>query len=249
MKAILLAAGVGSRLGEHGDDTPKCLLNFAGQSLLARHFERLRRCGVTEVHVGVGYLAETVEEEIARCAAGLNVTTTLNPQYRHGNIITVASMAEQLRDGSSVLLMDADVLCDTRMLQRLVESVHGTCVLVDQGFVPGDEPVKVSVHGKDIVDFGKQVPADLKFDVQGESVGFFKLSGDAARDLAARCDDYLARGLIEEHYEAPLREAMLDPHGPQFGYEDVTGLPWIEIDFPDDVRRAREEILIQLDGE
>ena len=89
---------------------------------------------------------------------------------------------------------------------------------------------------------GVELPDGLGYDTIGESVGFFRLSGAMAEQVAAGCERYVAAGRDGEMYEAVLRDLLLDAAPGTFGYEDVTGLPWIEIDFPEDVQRAEKVI-------
>lgn len=243
MRAVLLAAGRGFRLGARGLDTPKCLLRFGGESLLERHLRALARVGVREVHIGIGFHAEAVEAELQRVDHDLDVSTVYNPDYLEGNVVTLWTQREALRAGGPVLLMDADVLYDPRIMQRLMAAPADTCFLLDRDLEPGDEPVKLCVRDGRIVEFAKQVPADLGFDYHGESVGFFKLGGECARELAARCEAYLEAGKRAAFYEDVLRDMLLDGGGEGFAVEDITGLPWIEIDFPEDVQRAERVIL------
>ena len=84
---------------------------------------------------------------------------------------------------------------------------------------------------------------ETKFDHCGESVGFFRLSPGTAGALAARADDYVSAGRTDEPYEEAIRDLLLAAPLGRFGYEDVTGLPWVEIDFPEDIVRAQNEIL------
>ena len=140
-----------------------------------------------------------------------------------------------------VILMDADVLYDPRMMARLANSEHANCLLVDRDFEDGDEPVKVCITGPStVVDFRKIV--DTPFDWCGESVGFFKWSPDLARELVDGAKTYIDQGDREAPYEEVIRDAILRDPG-RIGFEDVTGIPWVEIDFPEDVARANDEIL------
>jgi choline kinase len=103
--------------------------------------------------------------------------------------------------------------------------------------------VKLCVRGGTLVEFRKKIDAD--YDFCGESVGFFRFSESVARKLATAAGQYVERRAIMEPYEEAIRDVLLaEPR--QFGYEDVTGLPWIEIDFPADVKRARDDILPRL---
>ena len=80
------------------------------------------------------------------------------------------------------------------------------------------------------------------FDFQGESVGFFRFSPAIASRLARRIQEYIDQKRRSEPYEEAIRDLLLANPG-EFGYEDVTGLSWIEIDFPEDIKRAELEIL------
>ena len=112
---------------------------------------------------------------------------------------------------------------------------------------PGEEPVKLCVHDGYLVEFRKQVAPNLAYDFAGESVGFFRFESAIAHRLATHTEQYVADGRHEEPYEEAIRDLLLEtPEA--FGYEDITGLPWIEIDFPKDIQRAENEILPQLGG-
>jgi len=245
MKAIILAAGVGRRLGKDGEIQPKCLLGFNGKSLLERHLDYLRHCQIDTVAIAVGYQAEMIQDEIKRVGAQAWITTVYNPDYTQGSLISLWTLREHLAAGEDVLLMDADVLYDRRIIERLVKTDIPNCFLLDRDFEPGDEPVKLCVHNGHLVEFCKQVASDLVYDFSGESVGFFRFDGAIAHRLAACTERYVAEGRYEEPYEEAIRDLLLET--PEvFGYEDITGFPWIEIDFPEDIQRAQNEILPQL---
>lgn len=248
MRAVILAAGVGKRLQSGPDQPPKALLRFGGKSLLARHMEILRRCGVAGVTIATGYRAGMIEEELA--AIGLSAGSggfarcVLNPDYRDGSIVSLWTVREELAGGGDVLLMDADVLYDHRLIERLLGSRHANCFLMDRDIEAGEEPVKLCVRNGELVDFHRIIRT--KYDFCGESVGFFRLSPTIARRLADRAEAYMAASRRDEWYEGAIRDVLLERPPGTFGFEDVTGLPWIEIDFPEDVRRARDEILPRL---
>lgn len=246
MRALILAAGVGWRMGGGPGHPPKCLLRFGGKTLLQRHLEILHASGAAEVVIGVGYRAESIEEELAALDPGVPVRTVFNPHYEEGNIVTLWTLREELGRGGDVLLMDADVLYDRRLMQRLLQSPHANCFLLDRDLEPGDEPVKLCVRDGRLVEFRKQVDAELRYDYHGESVGFFRLSEAMALRLARTAGEFVQRGEREEYYEEAIRTLLLADGGRSFGFEDVTGLPWTEIDFPEDVTRAEEGILPKL---
>jgi choline kinase len=238
VQAVILAAGVGKRLTAHEPDhlrRPKAMLDFGGASLLARHLAILRRHGVTQITIVVGFAAEHIR---AALDTGLGPVTVIeNPDFREGSVVSLWAARSVLRSGNPVVLMDADVLYDDRMMDRLLGSAHPDCLLLDREIEPGDEPVKLCIRNGEIVDFRKK-PTEM-FDWYGESVGFFRFRPQTAAELAERVEDYVANGRRAMEYEEPIRDMMMQSPPGRFGFEDISGLPWTEIDFPEDVTKAQ----------
>ena len=243
MHAIILAAGRGSRLAEHNPDGhPKCLMEFGGRSLLARHMDLLYRLGLRRADLVVGYEADRIIEHVATLRSRPDVAYHFNPRYEQGSVISLWAAADTLRSGEPVLVMDADVLYHPGILQRLIETRIENCYLLDRDFLPGDEPVKIAVRDGVMVEFRKRLAPDLRYDSLGESVGFFRFGPGCAAAIADQCARYDAEGLADAPHEEALRDVLLaQPEA--FGFEDVSGLPWIEIDFPEDVVRAAGDVL------
>ncbi|WP_298912548.1 phosphocholine cytidylyltransferase family protein [uncultured Nostoc sp.] len=246
MKAIILAAGVGRRLGKDGQIQPKCLLKFNGKSLLERHLNYLRHYQIDEVVIAVGYQAERIQEEIKALGAENWVSTVYNPDYTKGSVISLWTVRQHLVAGDDILLMDADVLYDRRIIERLVKTNIPDCFLLDRDFEPGDEPVKLCVRDNYLVEFRKQIAPGLAYDFAGESVGFFRFGSITAHRIATHTEQYVADGRHDEPYEEVIRDLLLETPE-KFGYEDITGLPWLEIDFPQDIQRAQNDILPQIE--
>ena len=198
MKAVILAAGIGWRLGEQGRKIPKCLLRFGGETLLERHLRLLEQADVTRAFVGIGYQADSVTRALNETRTSVHTTTVFNSNFELGNVVTVAALADFMREEEPVLLMDADVLYDARMMARLTDSGHENCFLLDRNFEAGDEPVKLCIENGQPVEFSKVLPDGLGYDTIGESVGFFRLSGAMAEEVAAGCERYVAAGRDDE---------------------------------------------------
>ena len=246
MRAILLAAGRGLRLQQSiGEQFPKCLLRFDGVTLLERHLRMLNQAGVAQIVLALGFQSEQVEDELDRVARRLDLEVVLNPHWELGSVLTVHTAAEPLTRGGDVLLMDADVLYDQRIVSALTSGDNADRLLIDRDFQAGDEPVKLCVRNGVPVELRKQLPVDLQYDMIGESVGFFRFRENTARRLAEIVARYVETGRSNMPHEEAVRDLLLEG-GHQFDIADVTGAPWIEIDFPNDVDRARDEILPQL---
>ena len=239
MKAIILAAGRGERLGDAAAGRPKCLLRFGGKTLLQRHIENLERLHAGRIIIVTGYRHEQIEAALAQIESRTPVETIVNPDYELGSIVSLHCAREFLADGTDTVLMDADVLYDPEVLGRLFHTQYGNCFLLDREFEPGDEPVKLCVAGAAPVEFRKIPDRTISWDYQGESVGFFRFDAAMSARLARKAEQYLGSGRSMEPCEEAIRDLLRET--PElFGVEDVTGRDWIEIDFPGDVARAAE---------
>ncbi|OGT74801.1 MAG: ADP-glucose pyrophosphorylase [Gammaproteobacteria bacterium RIFCSPLOWO2_12_47_11] len=242
MKTVLLAAGIGQRLSEISGNKPKCLLQFGGVSLLQRHLKILHHYGITGIIIVTGYRADLIEQEVGKSEAANLIQLIYNPAYEKGSIISMLTGVEALAADNDFLLMDADVLYDHRIIERLISTGNKNCFLLDRDFEPGEEPVKLCVRNGRLIEFRKKIDDNLHFDYQGESVGFFRFSKETADGLVQSAKDYLQRGEDKQPYEECIRDLLLSSPD-SFGFEDITGLNWIEIDFPEDLDKAKNNIL------
>ena len=247
MRAIILAAGRGMRLQQNQDEqVPKCLLRFGGLSLLERHLRLLAGVGVQEIVLALGFRRDLVEAELDRLQWNPRPGVIVNEGFELGSVLTVHSAADAMTRGGDVLLMDADVLYDQRIASALAAGAEPVNrLLIDRDFMPGDEPVKVCVRDGEPIELRKIVPPGLLYDTIGESVGFFRLDAPGARRLAYLVAGYVTSGRSNSPHEEAVRD-LIQERSQRIEVTDVTGAPWIEIDFPDDVARAAEHILPQL---
>jgi choline kinase len=244
VRAILLAAGLGLRLQQPDDEqSPKVLLQFGSHSLLERHLMLLRDAGVEDVVVALGFRHQLVEAELDRLRWRPRPEVVLNTRFELGSVLTVHTVADALTRGGDVLLMDADVLYDGRITRALAAGARPVNrVLIDRDFETGDEPVKVCVRDGVPIELRKRLASDLRYDIIGESVGFFRFDEGAARRLASIVAGYVAENREHLPHEEAVRDLFLE-RSHIIEVADVTGAPWIEIDFPDDVDRATKEVL------
>jgi choline kinase len=247
MRAIILAAGRGLRLLLPEDkQLPKCLLRFDGMSLLERHLRMLRGAGVEKVVLALGFRHELIEAELDRLAWQPRPEIVLNRCFELGSVLTLHAVADAMTRGGDILLMDADVLYDERIMDTLVAGRSPVNrLLIDCDFEDGEEPVKICLRDGVPIELRKQLAADIEYDTIGESVGFFRFTQPAARRLAALVAGYVASGRAQMPHEEAVRDLLIE--GTQLvEVADVTGAPWIEIDYAEDLLRATNEVLPQL---
>ena len=246
MKALMLAAGLGRRMfGDENQEPPKALLQFGGQSLLERHLSILQECGIDDLTLVVGHRKDDLIAEARRVAPEDFVRPIYNPRYREGPKYSLAKGEDVLRSGEDILFMDADVLYHPDLLKQLVQSAHKNCFVIDQEFQSTDDFVKLCINDGQIVDFGKSLGND--YHMVGEWPGFLKISPEIADQVADSVLGFIARGEDEGAYEDAYCEVLKKSAPGTFGFENITGTPWVELDYDSDLEKATHKIFPQID--
>ena len=236
MKAIILAAGVGRRMALVTDSMPKCLMPFGGRSLLAWYLDGLQCVGITNVSIVVGYRKEQIMKEAAAVAPSISIQWITNEEFRRGSIYSLWVARTEFDD--DVLVMDADILFPTVFLTCLLESTHPNAVLVDQYVKQRDEERMVMVRDGRVVALTKTPPVGAV--PHGEGIGFLKVAASNTGYISDALRPYISSGNLDIEYEDALG-AFFDRV--EIRYEEIGGLPWIEIDCVADRDRAEADVL------
>jgi choline kinase len=240
MRAIILAAGVGWRLKPHTETTPKSLMEIGGQSLLRRYLETFAALGLPEAVLVVGHLKEQVMAEAARGPAEVEVRFVVNEQFTRGNILSLWHARHEFDD--DILIMDGDVLFPRELLARVIAFPDVNAIAVDERFQDTGEEQKVVCEDGWVVEVTKKISGDPR--VRGEAVGILRLSADAAEVLRGVLEEFIETGKDSLEYEDAFRELAAEV---PIGVVEIGDLPWIEIDFEEDLAHAREDILPEVD--
>jgi choline kinase len=239
-RAIILAAGSGSRLRPLTNDRPKCLLEVGGRSLIEHQLASLSRCGITDVAVVVGYRGDRIRDHLGDRARYID-----NARWQCTNSLYSLWLArEEL--GSGTLILNSDVFAQPRLFDRLQQSPAPDAILVERGNAFEAEDMKVTLSGSHVVDFGKDLDRARS---HAHNVGAAKFSREGAARLATVLEPLVALGHENDWAPAAFREFA--KHWTLTAV-DTAGLPWIEIDYVEDLTRARLEIepaLFALDTE
>ena len=237
MVGVILAAGRGARLNGGKGDMPKCLVTLGGETMLSRNIRQLRAAGITEIVVVVGCAADTVR----RTCQG--VTFVENTIFAQTNSMYSLWLTRSLLTEGFVVV-NCDVLVHPQLLTDLVSARHEDALLLayrDESTTYGEEEMKVRVHRGRVVDISKTMDPD---DADGENIGIVKFGRDGARRLIEKMDELVAAGELKawvpRAFKAFAEERPLHVIG-------TRGYPWIEIDFPEDYRRAVEVVLPQIE--
>jgi len=239
MKAVILAAGVGKRLWQVTQHRPKCLIDIGGQSLLRRYLTTLASLGIRRADIVVGYKQEMIRSAVASDACGVKVNFLVNEQFQRGSISSLWIARTALDD--DVIVMDADVLFHREILRRLIESPYENALLMDETVKQTGEECMVVVAGGRVIALTKTMPAH--YDYAGEGVGFLRLRHGDTPHVVASLRSYVDKEAWNMEYE----DALVEYFGAvKVGHEKIGGLPWTEIDFVEDVRKAELEVLPRL---
>ena len=185
MKAIILSAGQGSRLGHMVDDRPKCLIDFNGRSLLDRQLDTLEACGVHEAVVVTGFHDELVEQAIAARSTGPRVRTVFNPFYKVADNTGSLFMAREELSGDC-LVWNGDTLVSRELMRRVVANGRGgICVTIDRKDSYDDDDMKVVEEGGRLKAIGKRLPAGT---VNAESIGLLAFRAGGAEQFREAID-------------------------------------------------------------
>jgi|SRR5687767_7513493 len=238
MKAIILAAGKGTRL-DGAAVKPKCLVEVGGSSLLNRQIETLRASGVREIVVVIGFGGDSIREHCDN-----EISFVENVDFAQTSSLYSLWLArEHLSEGFVVL--NSDVLFHPQMLAQLLESNHPDALLLsDNDPNPlGDEEMKVKLRDGFVVDISKDMNP---LDADGENVGIVKFGAAGAKILVQYMDELIANGSKKDW--APRAFLEYARHHPLQALS-TGGLPWIEIDFPEDYQRAVSETFPQIESQ
>lgn len=234
MRAIILAAGVSRRLYPATYRAPKCMLRIGSKPIIDYQLEALLAADVTEIVIIVGYYRELLREHIQTTFPQADCTFIVNHHHFETNTAYSLNLGRQYLEGSTCLLMNADVLYPREMLQRLTASDHENVLAVE--IKPcGREEVKV-IAGDDtrIVAIGKEL---IQENSLGEFIGVAKLSPSFSTALADSLHHLIEAGGLADYFEAAIHP-LLAEH--PVHYVNISDLPCIEIDFREDLERARE---------
>ena len=178
-KTLILAAGVGSRLKDHTENTPKCMLDFGGKTLLERQLQAYRECGINNISLVRGYKKNKINYK--------NIKYFENKNYEKNNILNSIFYGEDVINGN-IIIAYSDILFESNVVKRLLESENDISVVVDidwRGYYIGrkDHPIEEAENvifnsNNEVVKIGK-ITAE-KQEVHGEFIGMIKLTNRGA---------------------------------------------------------------------
>jgi choline kinase len=236
MRLIVLAAGMGSRLGSLTLDTPKCLITIAQETILGRQLDQAASTGrFSEAVIVTGYRAEQVAafSEQWSATGKLPVRLVPNPRFMETNNSYSLFIARHLLDEGFVLI-DGDLVLDSRIVER-VAACNRSSLVVDTNRTLDPEAMKCRLDEQGLISaLSKEIPIHQ---AAAESIGLSFIDSSDAAELIGRLTDLVGRGAVNDYYERAFQDMLEGGWRPVL--LDVAGLAWEEVDDLRDLERAR----------
>jgi choline kinase len=227
-QAIILAAGKGRRLWPYTQDLPKCLLNVGGKTIIEHQVDALYSQKVERITVVTGYLGDKVRDVLGPKAHYIE-----NAHFGETSSMYSLWLAREVAE-EGFLVINGDVLFHVDILKSLLLCPHPDALVVDFDAILDEEEMKVMTRGERVFALSKTLPEG-----NGENVGMIKFSAKGSQILFTRIGAFLQQGL--NHVMVPYAVDAIASIHPLVAVP-VHGLPWIEMDFPEDYQRAQEVI-------
>lgn len=236
MRALILAAGVGSRLMPLTADRPKALVEVAGVPLLARILKACAAAGADEAVVVTGYLHERIDAWLESVAPPLPVRTVWNAEHATINNAHSLLVARDALAGDDFVKLDGDLLLSPALLVRLISANAPTVALVDTKAELDPEAMKAVVRPDgSIAAFGKWLSVE---EASGESIGVERIAKEDASALFEATAEVVHREGNHAAYYEDVYHRLLATGSWHMAALETGGLPWTEIDDAADLARA-----------
>jgi len=242
MKAIILAAGRGSRLKNVIGEKPKSLIKINRKTLIEYSLDALSKAGIKEVIMVIGYKGNMIKKTLGDFYKNLSIRYVENLQYAKTDTMYSLYKTKDLID-EDVIILEADLLYEEDLIEKIISSKIPNFLILSDLTNSGDEVFVSSRDRMNIDKIGKKIE---KKDIIGEFIGISKLSYNFLigvfnyfeKDIIHRarknwCEDIFVE--FSQKFHKPLAPFL------------IKYLIWTEIDKPQDLEKARNEIFSKID--
>ena len=240
MKAVILAAGQGTRIRSVHGEHPKCLIEVDNTTILDHQLDALSMVGINDVAIVVGYEKEQIIAHVnARKLLSQNIHYIDNPAFAITNNIYSLWLALDWLRGASFIVLNADVIFNPEILDVAVRPHAPISMIVDPLW--RDETMKVVILEDHVIRMSKNISRE---EFSGTYIGITVFSKAIQDRLFHKMEDVIAAGRVNEFFNVVVQE--LANEGVPVGYTSTDGLPWAEIDDPVDLTFAQHNVFPQL---
>lgn len=237
MKAVILAAGLGTRLMPLTNKCPKSLLEVGNKTILEMAISNILDCGINEIIIVTGYFEKQIKDKVKKNFPSENIHFVTNKRYAETNAGFSLMLVKKFVQDVSFIKFDADVVFEKEILQRLIKSKYKNCLCLDKEIALGHEEIKVTMNSKNRVHkINKKVDPKIAI---GESIGIEKIDKNAGSLLFQELELMMKDKRNHQAYYETAYENLIVKGTPFFTL-DITGLKWVEVDTEEDLSVARK---------
>ena len=236
MKALILAAGRGTRIHSVHGEHPKCLIQFNGgkSTILDHQIDSLFSAGVANIGIVVGYEKDQIVQHVLKNYRKHNNRFCFieNPAFAKTNNIYSFWLAQTWLNREAFVCLNGDVVFDPRILIPAVDSVAPIRMVVDPQW--RDETMKVIISEDRVIQMSKRI---LQSEFSGTYIGITSFAADVQEELFAKINNLIRTGHENEFFNVAVQQ--LADEGVHVVFTSTGDLPWAEIDDPGDLAFAR----------
>ena len=235
--AVVLAAGLGSRLRPATVDCPKTLIEVGpqGETVLEFLAQQCLKAGMSELLIVTGHGHDQVERYLARWQSPLPIRTVFNPDYARMNNARSLMIARPHINNRTFVKFDGDLVLHRDILPRLMAARQRSAIILDDKAKLTAEDMKANIDRNTgrVLEFGKWLPNSAS----GLSIGVERIAAEDSPVVFGALEQMIDVDHEVDGYYEDAYHRVLD-HGLWLGHVTTGGLPWIEIDTPEELADA-----------
>ena len=233
---FILAGGKSSRIKELTKDKPKFFLEINGKKLINYHLDNLSELGIKTTYIVTGFLKNLVKETIGNNYKGMKIIYIDNDEFETTGHSYGLFLGKDVFKENNILLIHADVFCDSRLYYGVIENNFDNVILIDENYsvLTGDELI---VQGKDDLVLGMNY--NRTENIQGEFVGISKFSKEFLIKFCSYMDEFFKKESKKFVYEVIIDKFLEDTKF-KINYKKIQGKRWVNINYVEDYEIAKE---------
>lgn len=251
-KAVILAAGVGSRMQSNFENIPKCLVDLNGTNSISHILYCLSQCGIDEAIIVVGYKAANIRQQIGESIYNIKVTYVYNQYYNyHGCEYSLAVSAKAIEEADKIVITEGDLLMPVEYYKEFIQNKYENAVAIRNAEINpqrsvvaiGEKLVEKFVYDKEHIDVFKFI--DNKKMIIGESMQLWKFGGECKNELVKLLKKFQESISCTPNLENGLYSINLLLQKYQLNPILIQGNNWINLNTIEDVQKGRSEIWLK----
>lgn len=238
-RALILAAGGGTRLKPLTENMPKCLTEVCNKSILVNTIEILKRKGIKEVVIVVGHFKDKIIDTVNKTFKDVKVIYVYNSVYdKTNNIYSLWLARDYLKE--DFILIEGDIFFEEALIKKTLNEKKETFALLAE-YRPWMDGTVVTLSENRIATMllKKEQTQDFDFSKAYKTVNIYKFSGSFMKQHFLPClDKFIETNQTNVYYELVLKELLVKNKNLNIGGLVIDNIKWYEIDTLEDLKKA-----------